>query len=504
MMTLMDRVSIFVASSGMSIATKATLVLLLTLGAVCLARRSRASTRHLLLSAGFAVLLLLPFVTVVSSAVRVQLWTVPPVVGEFINGPAFSERSTQEIAPSLSARAAQRVADRIRSQGSLVSVIWTVGTLVFLAPLFAGICQTRRLRLAGRPWPAGQTVVDALVHEAGLRHVTVLLHEGVATPATWGVRRHVILFPVDALTWSDEDVRRAAIHEVEHARRGDGVINIIVRAVCAVYWFHPLVWIALQRLCLEAERASDDAVLRHADSAAYAEQLVALAGRLPVKHRRDPLMAIVSRRDLVRRVTAILDERQSRGQVSTPLALAIKLAAIVVIVALCAIQSPAQAVSEDRLVGLWDIQSTAAGNQIVLRLCYAELFSRSELSPEQMTWWTAADLTGPVRFGLSRDAGSFTFEGTVANNMATGSFTFEPSPRFVTEMRQRGQLSLTPSQYLALAQHDIGLAAIDAQARLTPGGVDPLHLIGEAQIRAHLEDRMSRGVNGVIAFQGMC
>jgi beta-lactamase regulating signal transducer with metallopeptidase domain len=48
-----------------------------------------------------------------------------------------------------------------------------------------------------------------------------------------------------------------------------------------VYWFHPLVWIAWRRLGLEAEHASDDAVLREADATAYADQLVALAGAPP-------------------------------------------------------------------------------------------------------------------------------------------------------------------------------------------------------------------------------
>ena len=54
----------------------------------------------------------------------------------------------------------------------------------------------------------------------------------------------------------------------------------MARFVCALYWFHPLVWMAWRRLRLEAERACDDAVLRRAEATAYADQLVLLAERL--------------------------------------------------------------------------------------------------------------------------------------------------------------------------------------------------------------------------------
>ena len=38
-------------------------------------------------------------------------------------------------------------------------------------------------------------------------------------------------------------------------------MQILARAVAAFYWFHPLVWMAWRRLCLEAERSCDDAVV---------------------------------------------------------------------------------------------------------------------------------------------------------------------------------------------------------------------------------------------------
>jgi hypothetical protein len=60
MTTLMERLSELVASFGPALIVKATVILLATLAVVALARRCRASVRHLLLAAAHAVLLALP------------------------------------------------------------------------------------------------------------------------------------------------------------------------------------------------------------------------------------------------------------------------------------------------------------------------------------------------------------------------------------------------------------------------------------------------------------
>ena len=85
------------------------------------------------------------------------------------------------------------------------------------------------------------------------------------------------------------------------------------RVAVACYWFHPLVWVAWRRLCLEAERAADDAVLRTAPSAEYAEQLVGLA-RSMNNAQAHAVLGMANRSDLSARVSAMLDSNQRRGR----------------------------------------------------------------------------------------------------------------------------------------------------------------------------------------------
>ena len=346
MTMLVDSLSDLVATFGVSILTKATLALLLTLGVVRLARGSRASVRHLLLVAGFGTLLVMPIAIVLARPVRVEVAPVPFLFEEYVDAAAVS---LDDLDAMTAAPVQRNMAKTARWWNAVtperVVVIWTGGVLLFAMPVLIGVAQVSRLRRTGRPWRDGQRRVEALAREAGLhRSIDVLVHESVAAPATCGIRRHTILFPVDVATWTDEDILRATVHEVAHVRRADCLVNAIARAVCAAYWFHPLVWVAWRRLGLEAERACDDAVLRRAEADAYADQLVTLAGRLS-SSARHPLLAMANRSDLVQRVTAVLDRRQPRGDAGVAAIVAIAMAASALTVTISALQAAGAAPS---------------------------------------------------------------------------------------------------------------------------------------------------------------
>jgi ankyrin repeat protein len=157
-------------------------------------------------------------------------------------------------------------------------------------------------------------MVRMLAGECGIRKsVDILLHEEIQAPVTCGALRPVVLLPFGVREWSEDDLRRALIHELEHVRRSDWAMQRVARLAVACYWFHPLVWVAWRRLRLEAERAADDAVLSTAQSAEYAEQLVGLA-RSMSNAEAHPVLGMANRSDLSARVSAMLDGNQRRGR----------------------------------------------------------------------------------------------------------------------------------------------------------------------------------------------
>jgi bla regulator protein blaR1 len=309
-------------SVALSLILKATVVTAFAIAAGWLARRRRAAVRHLIFVAAFAVLALLPAATAVipAVAVPVRFLAVPALVDQARATPLSPAGEVLETLQTMSfvagAPSEPRASSRtwpVLSTFTLLAIVWLAGMICCLVPAVLGLWQIRRVRRHGLPWRDAQTMTNDLARHAGIRRrIEVMVHEAIAGPMTCGVARPAIVFPQEARAWREADVRRALTHELEHVRRSDWVTLCLARAICAVYWFHPLVWIANRQLCVNAERACDDAVLRESYALGYADQLVTLAERSLAQKRR-PLLAMANRGDLSTRVHAVLNTRQQRG-----------------------------------------------------------------------------------------------------------------------------------------------------------------------------------------------
>jgi uncharacterized protein (TIGR03435 family) len=330
-------------SFELSLIFKVTVMTLSAFVAIRVARQSPASTRHLVLSTAFAVLLVLPLGELFAPF---QL-ELPLARTELMSGPARFARDggvpTNNGTPA--ADGSIRTGPLLIPVVTVLRAAWLTGSILFLLPVVAGLWQLRRIRLRGVPWPHGSAMLRDLGNESGIkRSVDVLLSDRIPGPMTYGLIRFAIVFPQDAQSWSGEAVRRAILHELEHVRRGDALMHVLSRLACALYWFHPLVWTAWRRLNLEAEHACDDAVVSRADAAEYADQLLTLAARTTARARM-PLPAMAHRGDLSSRITAILDCRQRRGRLKKSYVAA----ALILAVSLIAVVAPLRAVSTVRV-----------------------------------------------------------------------------------------------------------------------------------------------------------
>jgi beta-lactamase regulating signal transducer with metallopeptidase domain len=362
----------------LAIVLKVTAVLALGLTVARMAHRTRASVRYVMLACTFGALLALPTVSALAPAMVVEI----PIVWEAGFTLAVAESATAPM-PEEAAQAADSPATSMRrwslvSTTTVLRTVWAAGAALLLVTLSGSLWKIRRIRRRGTPWIAGQATANAVRAQSGvLRPVAVLLHEGVAAPVTCGLVCPAILLPPDAREWSKSDLKRAFVHELEHVRRGDSLINFGARAICAAYWFHPLVWIAWRQLRLESERACDDAVVSDTERADYADQLVTLAERL--SHTQpQALLSMASRSDLSVRVTAVLDQAQLRGRAGAA-AVAATVGAAVLFVGLIA---PARAVAVSRRSTAVDARQTmrADATTLALNVRLVEAAQRGDLN----------------------------------------------------------------------------------------------------------------------------
>jgi beta-lactamase regulating signal transducer with metallopeptidase domain len=334
----------------LSLLAKATLVLAAALIASRLARRAPAAVRALLLASAFGVLLILPLATFALPPRTVQV-PLPAASESMLWVEPISIDVAASITPDSTTAGGRTNRFAAPSLAAILRVGWAVGALLFVAPLVVALMRLRRLRRCGVRSVEVGTLATVIARETGVaRGVEVFVHADLPAPMTCGVLRPAIGLPVDAPAWTEEELRHAIVHELEHVRRGDWPIHLLARVTCALYWFHPLAWSAWRQLCLESERACDDAVLRNAGQTAYAEQLVSLARRLS-KRSPAPLLSMAGRSNLATRISAVLDPDQARGHAGSVSAAVILVAALALTVAISPLQAtttPEDAVPQAR------------------------------------------------------------------------------------------------------------------------------------------------------------
>lgn len=305
------------SSATLSILFKATIVLMLGLGLAAIAAQARASLRHLIFATTFALLLALPLVVTSGPSLAIEVPVADSAAGIPTSASTIAVSSTaaQQSAPAVANAAESFSGISLPSLlPTVLLAIWVGGAFLLIASMLIDLMKVRNLRRHGLPSQSLADLTRTLAREGGVRRrVDVLLHEGVPAPFTCGWLRPAVILPADASRWSDVELQRALVHELEHVRRGDWPSQIAARAACAFYWFHPLVWMVWRKLCLEAERACDDAVVEKAETTMYAEQLVELSQRMSGGGSQ-PVLGMAKRSDLATRVAALLDGDQRRGR----------------------------------------------------------------------------------------------------------------------------------------------------------------------------------------------
>jgi beta-lactamase regulating signal transducer with metallopeptidase domain len=236
----------------LSLLIKATALLVVVLIAVRAAQRARASVQHAMLAATFVALATLPLATAWLPAW--ELPVLPPsavlAVSQGITHDRSGVRAGSGMARPIEGAEPRVTAGPARSVGnsaveSIVLATWLAGTVCVLLTLAVSLLRLQRLRRAGLPCLETQRHLRALARSAGIgRPVDLVVHEDVGAPITYGILRPAIVLPPDAQHWPDAAMTRALVHELEHVKRRDWAVQMIARVVCALYWFHPLVWMA--------------------------------------------------------------------------------------------------------------------------------------------------------------------------------------------------------------------------------------------------------------------
>ena len=321
---------------------KATLVLTVASLASSVARRSSASLRHRIWALAIAGVLLLPMLQVLlpawdtsTGAARSQIWRAALAMSALRAQPVRSRTAVDAVfeQPLHMDWTAWAVLIPLAGTGlMLIRLGRSMGRLRQTSSRAVPVSEERILQVAAqysRALPADRPVRLLIAEEPG------------AMPCTWGYWHPRILLPASAVTWPADRLHMVLAHEFAHIAHSDWLLGIFAEAARAMFWFHPLVWLAASRLRDTSERACDDAVLNSGqDAARYAEALLDLL-RLTDTY---PAAALTVARpsNIERRFNAMLNPNINRRRLTRTAALSTTAAALLGVLSLAALRAPAQ------------------------------------------------------------------------------------------------------------------------------------------------------------------
>jgi len=359
------------AAISFLLASSVKLTVLLAFAAILVfvLRRRCAALRHHVWAAALLASLLLPALILLLPAWHSN--TLGAAAAVLASGHAGASQVVPPGAPPIIVNA---TASSTLGSGFTagVLVLWFLGFSALLLRLLAGLARLTLLARRAEPlfddaWM--REVLNTSRNYEISRAIRLLeSHDSSAMPLTYGLFCPAILLPAGAAQWPEERRRIVLSHELAHIARSDWFLQICAELARALYWFHPLVWLAAARLRHESERACDDAVLLSGvPPSHYASQLLDLARTLENPGRAwSTALAIARPSNLERRFAAMLNPSVNRRNLSSRTKLLIPFLALSLLLPLAALRLTAQNLSGKVSGSVHDPSGSGVANATII------------------------------------------------------------------------------------------------------------------------------------------
>ena len=265
-----------------------------------------ASRRHLVWSAAFGALLLLPpLAAAVPGAVT---WSVP--------APASIATVADDLPAAATAASPAPPADIHIGTAEIVTAaagIWIAGAAAIALRGLLALAMLRLMLFNSTEAPFEPVELPEL---ASGRACRLRVSDAEHGPITWGVIRPVILLPRQSLFWPNERLQAVMRHELAHVHRRDSLTQALSLLACALYWPNPLVWLGFRCQRRMAEMAADDAVIVSGMAASdYAGELLHVAAEFRARPL-SPALFMAAPSSLSARLQSVLAPTQQRSGVT--------------------------------------------------------------------------------------------------------------------------------------------------------------------------------------------
>lgn len=348
---------------------KVTLIFCCAWAAAAFLRRRQAALRHGLWAAAILGALAIPVLSAMvptwpSKSLEMAMARLTPI------GVTHSNATSRAIPGTvINAISEGRV---VHQWPAILAFVLGGGSLLVLGRLGVNLIRVALLSARSKPLSDDGWLHDLqrLSQELRVpRSVRLLGSSSSTPPITWGVLNHEILLPASAVEWGEDRRRVVLHHELSHIVRHDSLLQVLGEIARALYWCHPLAWLAANRLRHESECACDDSVLNSGiHPCCYADHLLALARTFYDRRHCSPALAMARSTRLERRFMAILNSAADRRVLSRKAKVLVPVLTLCLLLPLAALRLPAQNESGKFTGTVYDPSGAAIPNATIIMI----------------------------------------------------------------------------------------------------------------------------------------
>lgn len=201
-----------------------------------------------------------------------------------------------------------------------LSAVWAAGCIVTTLYFLCNIYKVYRIQKSAYPVTAENEPelyreYAACMEELNIKHSVPLYAScSISSPVSYGLIRPKIMIPQDMdIELSAQDLRYIFLHELQHYKQKDAVLNYVSCIFQILYWFNPLIWYGFRIMRKDREIACDHYVLRtvgREHAAGYGYTLIRYAEKLRRNVSLSPLSRLGGEKKvIVQRIREIADYR---------------------------------------------------------------------------------------------------------------------------------------------------------------------------------------------------
>lgn len=153
--------------------------------------------------------------------------------------------------------------------------VWVVGMVISIGFVIYSNYQIYQIKKSATSIK-DQKIIELLEdckEVVGVKRKIMLQETSLITsPITFGILQPYILLPIKTQeVFTLSEIKYVFLHELNHHKSKDVIVNFIMSIFQIIYWFNPFIWYALKRIRIDRELACDVSVLNLLDESGYIE-----------------------------------------------------------------------------------------------------------------------------------------------------------------------------------------------------------------------------------------